>query len=117
MFTSSGLRASGFDGFVTWAAFDHRSVPDRGGVYIVLGPANCPPSFEAVSCGDHFKGRDPSVGVSQLRSKWVSDAAEAVYIGMASTSLRSRLRQYRAFGAGRPVSTTLENWSVATLEK
>ncbi len=101
MFSSKSLRANGFEGFVTWAAFDQGSVPKLGGVYIVLGSADIPPSFQTVSCGGHFKGRDPAVGVGQLQSKWVS-GTETVYIGKA-TSLRARLRQYRAFGAGRSV--------------
>ena len=101
MFSSKSLRANGFEGFVTWAAFDQESVPKLGGVYIVLWSADIPPSFQTVSCGGHFKGRDPAVGVAQLQSKWVS-GTETVYIGKA-TSLRARLRQYRAFGAGRPV--------------
>ena len=101
MFTASDLRSQGFDGFMTWAAFDPRTVPDVGGVYVVLYPADTMPSFENVSCGGHFKGRDPSVARGQLQAKWVS-GTETVYIGRA-TSLRTRLRQYRAFGAGKPV--------------
>ena len=101
MFSSEALRASGFDGFVTWAEFNPRTVADLGGVYIVLRSADTAPSFEAVSCGGHFKGRNPAVGLDQLRAKWVS-GTETVYIGKA-TNLRTRLRQYRAFGSGRAV--------------
>ena len=91
-FSSEALRASGFDGFVTWADFNPGTVADHGGVYIVLRSTDTAPSFEAVSCGGHFKGRNPAVGLDQLRAKWVS-GTETVYIGKA-TSLRTRLRQY-----------------------
>ena len=39
--------------------------------------------------------------IDVLQSNWVDDT-DTVYIGKA-TSLRSRLRQYAAFGAGKPI--------------
>ena len=98
MFTSEGLRSNGFVGFVSWSAFSQSDVPDHGGVYVVLHPKEVAPAFQTVSCGGHFKGRDPSVAIDVLRRKWVA-GVEPIYIGKA-TSLRSRLGQYRSFGAG-----------------
>ncbi|MGP1345355.1 MAG: hypothetical protein ACTS3F_01630 [Phycisphaerales bacterium] len=108
-----GLRADGFTGFVK--VRDLRdcklaSVPGKSGdlgVYIMLRMAEGVPNFLEVSTGGHFKGRDPSVRLDVLEAKWVP-GSKIVYIGKAgapgkSATLRSRLRQYLDFGAGRPV--------------
>ena len=65
MFSSKSLRANGFEGFVTWAAFDQGSVPKLGGVYIVLWSADIPPSFQTVSCGGTSRDAIPPLA-------WVS---------------------------------------------
>ena len=101
MFTASDLRGQGFLGFVAWSAFAPKEAPDSGGVYVVVHPATDDPSFALTSCGGHFKGREPSVGIDVLGRKWLA-GVETVYIGKA-TSLRTRLGQYRSFGAGQPV--------------
>jgi hypothetical protein len=75
-------------------------IPDAAGVYMVLG-TDAAPSFVHESCGGHFKGRNPSVPLLVLESKWV-DEAPVLYIGKAN-SLRRRLREYANFGAGRPI--------------
>jgi len=101
MFTAADLRNNGFLGFVSWSGFSRTDVPDRGGVYVVLHPAEAAPVFQTVSFGGHFKGLDPSVTVEVLRRKWLANV-ETTKIGKA-TSLRSRLGQYRSFGSGKPV--------------
>lgn len=101
MFSVDGLRASGFSGFQPLLELDIQAVPTEGGVYVVLADPTEHPHFIPVIVGGHFKQRDPTVAESVLRSNWVNDCPVA-YVGKA-TSLRSRLRQYREFGRGRPV--------------
>jgi hypothetical protein len=101
MFNVDELRASGFSGFQPLLGLNTDAVPSAGGVYVVLTDRVGPPGFLPVSCGGHFKQKDPTVSESILRSKWV-DGCSVVYIGKA-TSLRSRLRQYRDFGRGKPI--------------
>jgi hypothetical protein len=100
-FNRQALQEAGFEGFVPLQRLDHVSVPAGGGVYVVLRDADQPPRFLESSCGGHFKGRNPAVPVEALTGKWVPSCA-VLYIGKA-TSLKSRLRQYRDFGCGKPV--------------
>jgi len=95
------LRAAGFGGFETVHSLrDSRlaAVPASPGVYLVLCVAE--PSFLARSSAGCYKGRDPTVAESALRQAWVH-GARVIYIGKASTSLRTRLRAYLAHGMGR----------------
>jgi hypothetical protein len=57
--------------------------------------------------GGWFKKRNPTVSHDILTAHWV-DAAHVLYIGKAgasdgSATLRSRLRQYLAFGSGKAI--------------
>ena len=107
------LRAEGFTGFVTVRELRDcklSCVPGKHGeigVYVVLRIEDGVPSFLLASTGGRFKGRDPNVALDVLRAKWIS-ASQIVYIGKAgapgkSATLRSRLKQYLDFGAGRPI--------------
>ena len=100
-FARQGLTGAGFTGFVTFDALNLPGISSGPGVYVVLREADTPPRFLEVSVGGHFKGRDPTVPVEVLQRRWISGAT-AIYIGKA-TSLRTRLRQFRDFGRGRPV--------------
>lgn len=100
-FSQEALDAAGFAGFVALARLDPSAVPTSSGVYAILRASDRDPVFLTSSIGGHFKGKDPTVDVELLRRKWVA-GCPVVYIGKA-TSLRSRLRQYRDFGLGKPV--------------
>jgi hypothetical protein len=107
------LRVAGVTGFLTireLRACKLACVPGKGGeigVYVVLRIEDGGPSFLPASTGGRFKGRDPNVAIDVLQAKWIHDS-QIVYIGKAgapgkSATLRSRLKQYLDFGAGRPV--------------
>lgn len=94
----------GFDGFVTFDELRNGGldeVPPSGGVYVVIRRSKEDPVFLDESCGGHFKGKNPGELVDVLTAKWVADTP-VVYIGKGD-SLRRRLKEYAAFGAGRPV--------------
>ena len=97
------LRSWAFCGFVTFDELrdDVSAVPFSGGIYVVARRAAHPPTFLAESCGGHFKGRNPTQVLDVLEDKWVPDA-EVLYVGK-SDLLRRRLKEYAAFGAGRPI--------------
>lgn len=83
------------------------SVPDAPGVYLVLRDPSVPPKFRVTSQGGHFKGRNPTVPVSELEARWV-DGARVLYIGKAGgggskSTLRKRLKCYMRFGSGKAV--------------
>jgi hypothetical protein len=108
--TRDDLADMGFTGFVTvhnLRASELREVPQAPGVYVFLRESDDPPSFRTVNVGGHFKGKDPTVPIDKLRAKWVP-ATQVVYIGKAGhlgrpPTLRTRLKQYLDFGAGKPV--------------
>lgn len=97
-----GLRSVGFSGFESVQSLRESrlaAVPAFPGVYLVLCLA-AEPSFLPHSSAGWYKGRDPTVAESALRQAWVRGAG-VVYIGKASTSLRTRLRAYLHHGSGR----------------
>jgi hypothetical protein len=107
------LQGAGFTGFMSIRALREcnlECVPGRIGdigVYVVLAMHETVPPFVEKSTGGYFKGRDPNVAVNVLISNWVS-GTPVVYIGKAGkkgspATLRSRLRQYLHFGAGKAV--------------
>lgn len=110
MKTREDMAALGFTGFTTvWALRDSglAEVPMLPGVYALVCAQRGDPVFEAVSSGGHFKGKDPTVPVAELAAKWVPDS-QIVYIGKAGgedsrATLRSRLKQYLDFGAGKNI--------------
>ena len=101
VFDIDALREAGFCGFRPLLPLDTASAPADAGVYVVLTQDVAPPRFLATSVGGHFKQKDPSVDVATLHVNWVQ-GAPVLYVGKA-TSLRTRLRQFRDFGQGRPV--------------
>lgn len=103
------LKQGGFLGFKTKAELfiDSSCIPKTSGIYIVLFLGKDEPSFLEVGCGGFFNGRNPNVSISELRSKWVF-STPVIYIGKAGgqnskATLNSRLKQYFAFGQGKPV--------------
>lgn len=100
-FAKAELEEAGFVGWVPFERIAAARPPDAPGVYVVHRQSPAAPIFLGLSGAGWFKGKNPSVDLSVLGSKWV-DEANVVYIGKATT-LRSRLRQYQQFGSGRPV--------------
>lgn len=103
------LRQAGFLGFRTVAELlsDKSSLPKVKGIYLVLKPTFDVPDFVEVGCGGHFKGKNPNVAVSFLKTNWV-DEASVLYVGKAGydggrATLYSRLSQYLRFGQGKNV--------------
>ncbi|TGX82250.1 hypothetical protein E5358_08090 [Palleniella muris] len=65
------------------------------------------PGFLEVGTGGFFKEQDPNVAVEELQEKWV-DGSHVMYIGKTGgkegkATLKSRLKQYFGFGAGKAV--------------
>lgn len=104
------IRKSGFKGCKAISALQNSGcceVPDVPGVYLVVRLNIEPPPFLEASTGGHFKGKDPTVDIGVLESKWVRDV-RVLYIGKAGgpgkvATLRSRLRQCMHFGRGARV--------------
>jgi hypothetical protein len=104
------LRHEGFIGFQTVAdlrASGLKDVPKECGVYLILRNTDDPPNFLSISTAGRFKGKDPTVSTVILTDKWVP-SVQLIYIGKAggegsSSTLRSRLKAYLDFGAGKPV--------------
>jgi hypothetical protein len=104
------LQKLGFEGFLTVAELRSsalKDAPGYPGVYVFLRESRDAPVFLDRSVGGHFKGKDPTVQISELRKAWVPESS-IVYIGKAGKlggppTLRTRLRQYLDFGAGKPV--------------
>ena len=104
-FDRTHLEHLGFVGFLP--APDLRvdrcsDIPASPGVYAVVRSSNLEPRFRARSVGGHFKSVDPTVPVAELRQKWVADSP-VLYIGMAGTSLRTRVRALVEYAGGKPV--------------
>ena len=106
--TIDSLHDRGFTGFVPFADLPNANVPLEPGVYVVVRTSGPPPVFLPASPAGRFKGKDPSVTLERLATKWIPDAP-VVYIGKASqrksgrSALRKRLDEYRRIGAGEPV--------------
>jgi hypothetical protein len=100
--TRRELADRGFVGLVPFSTILHEDpVPRVGGVYVVIRDSLEPPAFLSESVGGHFKGRNPTVPVSELEANWV-EATQVVYIGKAN-NLRDRLRAFAKYGLGQPV--------------
>lgn len=103
------LKKNGFTGFVSVAKLRNSCamIPDQRGIYVVIRNSTEAPSFLSCGTGGFFKMKDPNVPVSVLEANWVKDNP-IVYIGKAgdpgkSSTLRKRIKQYIAFGEGKPV--------------
>lgn len=104
------LISRGFVGFkAVWQLDEEQwlSVPHEPGIYAILLPEVSPATFLSESRGGHFKGKDPTVPVSDLTSKWVPNAT-LLYVGKAGPSkgrhLNTRLRELVNSAAGDPVA-------------
>ncbi len=108
--TIDGIRAAGFDGFLAISALQksHCSgVPDERGIYVVLWHRATRPDFLEESTGGHFKGKNPTVAVGELESRWVEDTI-VLYMGKTGgagsrRTLRNRLTELMRFGQGEAV--------------
>jgi hypothetical protein len=76
-------------------------MPRSPAAYVVYRATASKPAFLNVNPGGHHKGQDPTVAVDVLKASWVP-GAHVVYIGKADVAKR-RLKDFAAFGAGRPV--------------
>jgi hypothetical protein len=107
--TTEPIDLSGFAGWVPFAALPTADVPTGPGVYVVVRPTDDPPTFLDTSPAGHFKGKDPTVPIAELRGLWVP-GARIVYIGKANLGssgrrgLRKRLDEFRRSGVGEPVA-------------
>src|SRR2546427_3935686 len=95
------LEAKGFEGFLTTRELSGtriKDVPVLPGVYVVVCSEAEQPSFLASSIGGHFKGKDPTVPVSALESRWVP-GTDVLYVGKAD-QLRRRIDQLCRYAGG-----------------
>ena len=105
--TIAGLREAGFAGFASVQALCEarcKSIPEQQGVYLTVAQSGLVPKFLEKSPAGHFKGKDPTVPVSELKENWVPGAI-VLYIGKAGgqkskVTLKARIKQYLAFGRG-----------------
>lgn len=83
-------------------------IPDKPGVYVVLGNYTETPEFRLKGSGPEFhvkKGviKAMNYTVEQLERKWVEDTW-IMYIGKTDNSLRRRISEYIRFGVGEDVA-------------
>ena len=105
--TIAGLREAGFAGFASVQALWEarcKSIPEQQGVYLTVAQSGLVPKFLAESSA----GKGFTVPVSELEESWVSGAI-VLYIGKAGgqewkATLRTRIKQYLAFGRELSVS-------------
>lgn len=93
-----------FTGFVTFDRLLEPGAiipPTTSGVYAVIREHDAEVAFRELNPGGRFKGRDPTVSVALLQSKWV-EACDVLYFGKGE-NLRRRLEEYARFGRGEPV--------------
>lgn len=105
----TAIKEAGFTGFKTIAQLwnDPSSIPNEKGIYLILNPDCSKNQFMAKGVGGFFKGKDPNLGLNELKSNWVDDC-RVIYIGQAGgngsgATLKKRLKQYLDFGKGKPV--------------
>ena len=99
------IKKLGFTGFLTIKNLmdDSSSIPKTKGIYLVLNLSKNI-EFMEIGTGGFFKGKNPNVSISELKTNWVDDTI-VVYIGKAgkdgsNATLQSRLKQYFKFGQG-----------------
>ncbi len=102
--TIEDLKEAGFEGFrsVRELSYNHDTIPDVQGVYMVVLPSDCKPEFLVEGSGGFFKGKNPNVSIEELEYNWVDDTC-VVYIGTTSSTLRKRVGDYLKFGMGRNI--------------
>ena len=96
----------GFETVETLMMYDCSQVPKQKGIYFVLNKSGAP-TFLQQNVGGHFKKKNPTIPISELKENWVENTF-VVYIGKSGGSgskatLHSRLKQYMRFGEGEPV--------------
>ena len=71
--TRKSLKTCGFRGFipVSHLRTTLASVPNAPGIYAVLYELKTRPRFRPTNNAGRIKGRDPTIEVTRLRSKWV----------------------------------------------
>ncbi len=107
--TREALVEGHFVGFLPFSVLELSDVPRLPGVYAVLRTSDALPRFTGTSPAGRLKGKDPSVSIETLASKWI-DGPQVLYIGKATTGsagplgLQKRLDDLRRFGAGEAVN-------------
>ena len=103
------LKKLGFVGFKTVRELMNscKDIPPNMGVYVVLRENESEPQFVKEGTGGFFKGKNPNVSFSELKTNWI-DNEPVVYIGKAggsknSATLQTRLEQYMRFGQGENI--------------
>lgn len=103
------LKKLGFVGFKTVRELMNscKDIPPNMGVYVVLRENESEPQFVKEGTSGFFKGKDPNVSFSELKTNWI-DNEPVVYIGKAggansSATLQKRLGQYLRFGQGEDI--------------
>jgi hypothetical protein len=104
-FDQDFLIGEGFLGFRTireLCSKGFQEIPELPGVYAVSHHPAIAPVFLVINTGYRFKGRDPSVSINRLISKWI-DGAEVYYLGRArglskASTLKKRVKSLVKFG-------------------
>lgn len=103
------IKKSGFTGFKKMSELfiDSSIIPKCKGIYIILNPNYKNSEYLPIGTGGHFKGKNPNIGIEELKSNWV-DNSLVIYIGKAGSetsksTLNSRLKQYFRFGQGKNI--------------
>ena len=97
--TIDDLKKAGFEGFCSVEKLreDLSGIPAVQGVYMVVYQGGGMPEFLEVGTGGLFKGKNPNVAVSELKSNWV-DGTCVVYIGKAAGNLLMQIREKKKCG-------------------
>jgi len=109
-FQKNDLKEYGFSGFVTifnLKANGCNGIPKEKGVYIVAKEDSEAVVYLEKSVGGHFKGKYPTVSISELSSNWV-EGAYVLYVGQTGAgkskgTLSSRIVQLIKFGKGENI--------------
>lgn len=72
------------------------------GLYFVYYEGVGRPSFMEIGTGGFFKGKNPNVSITELKSRWVDDS-DILYIGQTNRTLYDRIDEYMKFGQGKAV--------------
>lgn len=101
--TIDDLKKAWFEGFCSVEKLREglSGIPAVAGVYMVVYQSDGMPEFLENGTGGFFKGKNPNVPVSELKSNWVGGTC-VVYIGKATT-LSKRISQYLRFGNGENI--------------
>jgi len=102
------MKEFGFYGFKTISELKENInlIPNEKGIYIIIKETDNI-DFRKISTGGHFKGKNPTVPIYKLQTKWIKESS-IIYIGKAGgknskSNLKKRLNQYIKFGEGQPI--------------